>query len=74
VVVATDGDGPGHALAEELARRLGRERCWRVKWPQSPVDLPGSAFTSPSSHAQEGGEGKDKKEGAVFRKDANEVL
>ncbi|KAM1213090.1 hypothetical protein PS2_004548 [Malus domestica] len=34
IVLATDGDGPGQALAEELARRLGRERCWRVKWPK----------------------------------------
>ncbi|KAL5537802.1 hypothetical protein UlMin_046130 [Ulmus minor] len=34
VILATDGDNPGQALAEELARRLGRERCWRVKWPK----------------------------------------
>ncbi|KAM7530363.1 hypothetical protein LguiB_033773 [Lonicera macranthoides] len=34
IVIATDGDPPGQALAEELARRLGRERCWRVKWPK----------------------------------------
>ncbi len=33
VVIATDNDAPGDALAEELARRLGRERCWRVRWP-----------------------------------------
>ena len=33
IIIATDADGPGHALAEELSRRLGRERCWRVKWP-----------------------------------------
>ncbi|GFP95926.1 twinkle homolog protein chloroplastic/mitochondrial [Phtheirospermum japonicum] len=33
IILATDGDAPGQALAEELARRLGRERCWRVKWP-----------------------------------------
>lgn len=33
VVIATDNDAPGEALAEELARRLGRERCWRVRWP-----------------------------------------
>jgi len=39
IVIATDNDGPGNALAEELARRLGRERCWRVKWPG--VDAPG---------------------------------
>ncbi|PIA25369.1 hypothetical protein AQUCO_11800034v1 [Aquilegia coerulea] len=34
IIIATDADGPGQALAEELARRLGRERCWRVKWPK----------------------------------------
>ncbi|XP_019056236.1 PREDICTED: twinkle homolog protein, chloroplastic/mitochondrial [Tarenaya hassleriana] len=34
IILATDGDEPGQALAEELARRLGRERCWRVKWPK----------------------------------------
>ncbi|XP_034697022.1 twinkle homolog protein, chloroplastic/mitochondrial-like [Vitis riparia] len=34
IILATDGDEPGLALAEELARRLGRERCWRVKWPK----------------------------------------
>ncbi|KAI3697526.1 hypothetical protein L6452_30619 [Arctium lappa] len=33
IILATDGDQPGQALAEELARRLGRERCWRVTWP-----------------------------------------
>ncbi|KAL8214618.1 hypothetical protein R6Q57_004067 [Mikania cordata] len=33
IILATDGDLPGQALAEELARRLGRERCWRVTWP-----------------------------------------
>ena len=26
IILATDADGPGQALAEELARRLGRER------------------------------------------------
>jgi len=39
VIIATDNDGPGNALAEELARRLGRERCWRVKWAGD--DAPG---------------------------------
>ncbi|XP_056692781.1 twinkle homolog protein, chloroplastic/mitochondrial isoform X1 [Spinacia oleracea] len=34
IILATDGDPPGQALSEELARRLGRERCWRVKWPK----------------------------------------
>eukprot|EP00899_Mesostigma_viride_P019603 jgi/Mesvir1/27644/Mv07373-RA.2 len=31
-IIATDNDAPGDALAEELARRLGKERCWRVTW------------------------------------------
>ncbi|CAN4081993.1 unnamed protein product [Withania somnifera] len=34
IVLATDGDLPGQALAEELARRLGKERCWQVRWPK----------------------------------------
>ncbi|KAK6911115.1 TOPRIM domain, partial [Dillenia turbinata] len=34
IILATDGDRAGQALAEELARRLGRERCWRVRWPK----------------------------------------
>ncbi|KAG4946163.1 hypothetical protein JHK87_042170 [Glycine soja] len=34
VILATDGDPPGQALAEELARRIGKEKCWRVRWPR----------------------------------------
>ncbi|KAL8138734.1 hypothetical protein V2J09_004735 [Rumex salicifolius] len=34
IILATDSDVPGQALAEELARRLGKERCWRVFWPR----------------------------------------
>lgn len=34
IFLATDGDLPGQALAEELARRLGREKCWRIEWPK----------------------------------------
>ncbi|CAD5169375.1 unnamed protein product [Musa acuminata subsp. malaccensis] len=34
IILATDADGDGQALADELARRLGKERCWRVKWPK----------------------------------------
>ncbi|KAI3827096.1 hypothetical protein L1987_01160 [Smallanthus sonchifolius] len=33
IILATDGDGPGQALAEELSCRLGKERCWLVTWP-----------------------------------------
>jgi twinkle protein len=35
ILIAVDADEPGLALAEELARRLGRERCWRVRWPDA---------------------------------------
>jgi twinkle protein len=35
IILAVDDDGPGRALEEELARRLGKERCWRVRWPCS---------------------------------------
>ena len=34
-----DNDAPGDALAEEMARRLGRERCWRVRWPLNRGDF-----------------------------------
>ncbi|KAF3450214.1 hypothetical protein FNV43_RR06294 [Rhamnella rubrinervis] len=34
IILATDGDMPGQALAEELARRLGKDRCWQVRWPK----------------------------------------
>jgi twinkle protein len=35
IVLAGDADEKGRALEAELARRLGRERCWRVRWPDS---------------------------------------
>jgi twinkle protein len=34
-ILAVDADGPGQVLEEELARRLGKERCWRVRWPDA---------------------------------------
>ncbi|GKA21184.1 TOPRIM domain, Twinkle-like protein, partial [Tanacetum coccineum] len=33
IILATDSDKPGQALAEELSCLLGKERCWRVTWP-----------------------------------------
>jgi twinkle protein len=33
IILAGDDDLPGRVLQEELARRLGKERCWRVRWP-----------------------------------------
>ena len=37
-VLAGDMDKPGLALREELARRLGRHRCWMVTWPDGCKD------------------------------------
>jgi twinkle protein len=60
-IIAVDADEPGAALAEELARRLGRERCWRVAWPGAVADPAAAAATTPADPA-------------LARKDANEVL
>ncbi len=38
VVIATDADGPGMAAAEEIARRIGKDRCWRVEYPEGCKD------------------------------------
>ena len=38
VVLAVDIDGPGQALAEELARRIGKIKCWQVEWPEGCKD------------------------------------
>ncbi len=38
VVLAGDVDGPGLALREELARRIGRHRCRIVDWPAGCKD------------------------------------
>lgn len=38
VIIATDNDVPGEALAEELARRIGKAKCWRVRWPDGIKD------------------------------------
>jgi twinkle protein len=38
IILAVDNDEPGQVLEEELARRIGRERCQRVKWPEGSKD------------------------------------
>lgn len=38
IVLATDNDVAGEALAEEVARRVGRAKCWRVKFPDGVKD------------------------------------
>lgn len=37
-IIAVDSDEPGKRLEDELARRLGREKCRRVKWPDGCKD------------------------------------
>jgi twinkle protein len=38
IILAVDADGPGEALAEELARRYGKDLCWSVRWPAGIKD------------------------------------
>lgn len=38
VVIACDGDGPGQAAAEEIARRIGKDRVWTVEYPDGCKD------------------------------------
>lgn len=38
IVLAGDNDTPGRKLMDELARRIGREKCWRVTWPDGCKD------------------------------------
>lgn len=38
IVLAVDGDAPGLALREELARRLGKDRCYTVSFPEDCKD------------------------------------
>jgi twinkle protein len=38
VYLAIDADDPGMALGEELSRRIGRAKCWLVKWPKDCKD------------------------------------
>jgi len=39
IILAVDSDVQGQALAEELARRYGKAKCWKVRWPtQSDVE------------------------------------
>ena len=38
IILFTDTDGPGQALAEELARRIGKGKCWQVVVPADCKD------------------------------------
>ena len=38
VVLAGDMDEKGRQFCEEVARRVGREKCWQVRWPNGEND------------------------------------
>lgn len=38
IILAGDRDEKGSALCDELARRFGYERCWKVEWPADCKD------------------------------------
>jgi len=39
IVLAVDNDAPGQALQEELARRIGKGKCFTVTYPEDCKDL-----------------------------------
>ena len=38
IIIATDGDSAGMMLRDELIRRLGREICWVIDYPEGTKD------------------------------------
>lgn len=38
IILATDNDKPGYRLREELARRIGVEKCWIMDYPEDCKD------------------------------------
>lgn len=38
IILFTDNDEPGRRLQEELARRLGKDRCYKVTYPEDSKD------------------------------------
>lgn len=38
VFLATDGDAPGRKLEEELSRRIGKHKCYRISYPEECKD------------------------------------
>ena len=39
VILCTDSDGAGNHLRDELSRRIGREKCFRVNYPDDCKDM-----------------------------------
>lgn len=38
IIIANEADDSGNALAEEIARRVGKDKCWRISWPEGSKD------------------------------------
>jgi len=38
IIIANEADDSGEALAEEIARRVGKDKCWRIQWPDGSKD------------------------------------
>tara|TARA_R100000963_G_C4645051_1_gene109172 strand:- start:2220 stop:4034 length:1815 start_codon:yes stop_codon:yes gene_type:complete len=38
IIIATDNDISGVAMAEEIARRVGKDKCWKVEYPKECKD------------------------------------
>ena len=38
IIICTDDDGAGQAMGEEIARRIGKDKCWVVEWPDGCKD------------------------------------
>lgn len=56
VILATDQDGPGQALAEELARRIGKDKCRLAKFTRKDMNdvwLDDSTLDDPTQVIQE---------------------
>ena len=38
IIIATDNDKAGTAAAEEMARRIGKDKCWKFEYPEDCKD------------------------------------
>lgn len=38
IIIATDDDTAGIAMAEEMARRVGKDKCWKLEYPDGCKD------------------------------------
>ncbi len=57
------------ALADELSRRLGRDRCWKVRWP-----APAAAKAGALEDTTAADDGRRKDANEVLMKDGHEAL